>query len=77
MDAEQRALVRFIREYTSVHGYPPNRREMAEHLNRSPSTTQMILEQMIHDGVVTAGTRVARSVVITGAAMKQLEQGAL
>lgn len=77
MDADAAALIRFVRVYTDMHGYPPNRREMAKYLDRSPSTTQMIVNRMIAEGLLTVTPLVARSVVVTGAAMKELDQGAL
>lgn len=77
MNSEHAALARFILWYSRSHGYPPNRREMAEHLDRSPSTTQGIVAQMIDEGILTTVPLTARAVVVTGAAMKQLEEGTL
>lgn len=52
---------RFIEQYTNDHGYPPSRREIADRLKMSLTTTQADIVTMIEDGELSAVPGVARS----------------
>lgn len=69
----QDEVLEFISGYARACGYPPTRREIASVLEMSPSTVQLILKDMIEQGLITVAPGTARGVVITGSNMKHGE----
>lgn len=67
------ALV-FIREFTTEHGYPPTRREMGDALGiMSSSTVQVLIRNMIEEGLIEVAPKGARAISVTGTNMKHGE----
>lgn len=66
----QDEVLAFIQGYTTRTHYPPTRREIAKVLGMSPSTVQIILQNMIEEGLLEVTPGVARGVVITGSNMR-------
>lgn len=61
----------FIAAYTAEHGYPPSRRDIAEHFGYASSQGgQFIIDDLVREGLITVTPKVPRSIrVITGANM--------
>jgi Mn-dependent DtxR family transcriptional regulator len=71
-----RSTLEFIQRYTETNGYPPSRREIAEHLGQSLSVAQGNVQRMIDEGLLEVNPAIARSIRVKGAAMKVVEETA-
>lgn len=69
----QDEVLAFIQGYVTRTHYPPSRREIASVLGMSVSTVQLILADLIEQGLITVTPGTARGVVITGSNMKHGE----
>lgn len=68
----------FIRAFIATHGYAPTRREVQEAIGaKSVDTAQKLIDMMVEEGLITTAPGIARSIVITGAVMKQMNEGEL
>lgn len=61
----------YIQAWTKQTGYPPSRREIAEHLGISTSTVQLLLKTLEEQGLIKVSPLVSRGVVITESVMKE------
>lgn len=66
-----RLALDFIRDHIAERGYPPSRREIAEHVGlQSASGGQAVIERLVRDGLIevdrtiTRGIRIKSSVLI-------------
>lgn len=73
-DAQAMEVLRFIRAHIDEHGYPPSRREVAEHGGFTPSTAQRIIEQLRDRGLIRVGDKIPRSTSITESGMTALTE---
>lgn len=62
----------FVSRYREEHGWPPSRREIAQEFGVSTSSVQIILKEMIEQGLIQVAPGGARSINITGAGMKMV-----
>lgn len=76
--AEREAdALRYIHQCVSDRGYPPSRRELAEHLGApSSETAQRILHQLQTQGLVEVVANTPRGLRITNAGMKAIGETA-
>lgn len=52
-EADREAQVlEYIRTYIGEHGCPPTRTEIAEHIDRTPTVAQRIVQRLIDDGLI-------------------------
>jgi len=63
-------VLTYIEQYRNTEGYPPSRREIAEHFEIGLETTQRMLGRMIEEGILVVKPGVSRAINITGAGMK-------
>ena len=68
------AVLKWVDIYRAAEGYPPSRREIAEHFEVGLETTQRILGRLIEEGLLTVKPAGARSINITGAGMKIISE---
>lgn len=66
--------LKFIREYTDEHGYPPTRREVGEAIGRAKSTVQDIIVRLRDRGLIRVQPYGSRTAVITEAGAKALTE---
>lgn len=52
---DEQQILKYIRDFTRVQGWPPSRREIAETFGMSLSTTQELLVQMKEGGLLEIG----------------------
>lgn len=71
--ARREQILRFIQQYTDENGWPPSRREMAEHTGVTLTTVQFHIDKMVREGLLTRAPGVGRALRINGAAMKHGE----
>jgi len=63
-------VLAWIDTYRLTEGYPPSRREIADHFQVGLETTQRLLAELIDDGLLVVKPAGARAINITGAGMK-------
>lgn len=76
MSADRRRLdaaMTYITTYHREHGYPPSVRELADHLGVATHTAHTALRKLVEDGLITVTPGIPRSIVVTGAVMKEPE----
>ncbi|HQV57141.1 MAG TPA: hypothetical protein PKV27_03945 [Ilumatobacteraceae bacterium] len=68
--------LRFIRSCVGERGYPPSRRELAEHLGmRSPDGAQKVVNRLVEDGLIRIGANKSpRAITITESGMVEIEE---
>jgi SOS-response transcriptional repressor LexA len=69
----QDEVLDFIRAYSARMKYPPSRREIATAMGMSVSTVQLIMKELIEQGLIEVAPGISRGVVITGSNMKHGE----
>lgn len=72
-EARRAEALKFIRRHLDEHGYPPSRREIAEHLGIATTTVQWYIDALEKQGLVKRAPGIGRGVWITEAAMKHPE----
>ena len=60
----QRAVLRFVFVFTSMHGYPPTIREVAHAFRRSVNTIHQTVQRLVRDGQLSHEPHLARSLVV-------------
>lgn len=63
-------VLAWISKYRDEEGYPPSRREIAEHFDVGLETTQRILRHLVEEKLLIVKPAGARAINITGAGMK-------
>lgn len=63
-------VLAWIDEFRKAEGYPPSRREIAEHFQVGLETTQRLLSHLIEEKLLIVKPAGARAINITGAGMK-------
>lgn len=58
-------ILRFIRDYSRDHGFPPSIQEISAEVRLTPSTIHFNLGRMAAKGYITWETRKPRTVVLT------------
>lgn len=65
LSAEDRDLVNYIIEHVEREGFPPSRRQIAEHFDKtSANTGQKRLERLVKAGVIQRAAGVPRGIKI-------------
>lgn len=59
----------YISEYRDRYGWPPSRRDIAQRFGVSTSSVQLIMKEMIEQGLIQVAPGGARAINITGAGM--------
>jgi repressor LexA len=62
---KKKETLRAIRHLTRLHGYPPTVRELAGHIEMSPTGTNYRISILVRDGLLSKTTNSARSLVLT------------
>ena len=59
-------VLKYLSKYVEIYGWPPSRREIAKEFGVSPSSVQLMLKEMVDDGLVKVpeGSH-ARQIAIT------------
>lgn len=63
-------VLRWLADYMASNGYPPSRREMAEHFGMGLSTVQETLADLVDEGLLAVTPRIPRAMRITEGGMK-------
>lgn len=71
---ESHEVLAWIDEYRKVEGYPPSRREIAEHFAVGLETTQRLLRYLVEEKLLIVKPTGARAINITGAGMKIISE---
>ena len=74
--AESKGLsaLRFIEKYISTNGYPPSRREVAEHLECSVAYSQTVVDRLVEEGLVRTVRNSPRTTTIPEAGFTALTE---
>jgi DNA-binding Lrp family transcriptional regulator len=68
-----RDLVNYIIGYTERYGFPPSRRQIADHIGAAPSVTQRRLERLVREGVIERVPGIPRGIRVNRDRITQLE----
>jgi SOS-response transcriptional repressor LexA len=71
---ESEDVLRFIDEQRIADGYPPSRREIAQHFGIGLESTQRVLGGLIEEGLLIVTPGVSRAINITGTGMKIISE---
>ena len=73
-DVQVMKVLRYIRAYVDEHGFPPSRRDIAEHCEVAPWTAQRWLEELRDRGLVRVVAKGPRSMTVTDSGMTALTE---
>jgi SOS-response transcriptional repressor LexA len=71
---QDRKMVNYILDHVERYGFPPSRRQIAEHMERSLSRTQKRMERLVREGVIERAPGSPRAIRINRDRLYDLEE---